>query len=123
MEHPAQKRYHYLIHSLPCCFPTDETDEEEEIIEEYPQKETRRKKVRDEIDEIEQYPQKQNYSVRQLQQPPVQHSSPANRVNMKKTIKFLERCCYSDRVGGEEGGHGTQAYLQVLGNGVTSLER
>ena len=46
MEHPAQKRYHYLIHSLPCCFPTDETDEEEEIIEEYPQKETRRKKVR-----------------------------------------------------------------------------
>ena len=46
MEHPAQKRYHNLIHSLPCCFPTDETDEEEEIIEEYPQKETRRKKVR-----------------------------------------------------------------------------
>ena len=27
------------------------------------------------------------------------------------------------QVGGEEGGHGTQAYLQVLGNGVTSLER
>ena len=46
MEHPAQKGYHYLIHSLACCFPTDETDEEEEIIEEYPQKETRRKKVR-----------------------------------------------------------------------------
>ena len=36
----------FPLHSLACCFPTDETDEEEEIIEEYPQKETRRKKVR-----------------------------------------------------------------------------
>jgi len=99
MEHPAQKRYHYLIHSLACCFPTDETDEEEEIIEEYPQKETRRKKVR-----------------------------------------FLKRCGYSDRAWLRRQGnplrpidkfeerkaamaHRPTAYLQVLGNGVTSLER